>query len=311
MTDPRIVVLLGGVSAERDVSLHSGRSVVRALQDSFPVFAVDLQEADLPPGMFPERDVIFPGLHGTFGEDGAIQSLLEQAGFAYVGCDAEASRLCIDKAATRAVAAAEGVRIAAGTSFDRAEVPEARSLVQNFGTSLVVKPVDQGSSVHLFFIEGEAQLGDCLKDLPNGRWLVEQRVRGRELTIGLLDGKAMGIVEVRPKSGVYDYASKYTSGASEYLFPASLPEAVRQRIEADAEQLFRACGCRDFARIDFLLPDDGEAVFLEINTLPGMTPTSLLPKSAQCVGLDYAALVRRMIQPALGRFGQRTEVEKP
>jgi D-alanine-D-alanine ligase len=142
----------------------------------------------------------------------------------------------------------------------------------------------------------------ALASVGPGRWLAERRIRGRELSVGVLNGAAMGVVEIRPRSGVYDYESKYTKGATEYLAPAPLADGVTAAVRAAAASAFAACGCRDYARVDFMLAGDEEPFFLEINTLPGMKETSLLPMSARCAGLDFISLVREMAMPAVERF---------
>jgi D-alanine-D-alanine ligase len=267
----------------------------------FDVLRVDLTREALPGVLDPAHDVVFPVLHGTWGEDGALQALLEDAGLPYVGCDARASRLCMDKPATKAAAARAGVPVAKGVSIEEASSRTPAELVAMLGPQIVLKPAAEGSSVGLTFVDGEAQLAEWLARPRRGRWMAEQRLHGRELTCGVLDGRAMGVVEIAPRSGVYDYASKYTAGASEYRFPAPIGAEATAAVQAHAAATFKACGCRDFARIDFILLPAGEPVLLEVNTMPGMTETSLLPKSASCVGLDFDALVRRMLEPCLGR----------
>jgi D-alanine-D-alanine ligase len=174
------------------------------------------------------------------------------------------------------------------------------------GEHIVIKPSDQGSSVGLYMLEGEAAVAKALAEIPaSGQWMAERRLRGREMSIGLLDGHPMGIVEIVPLTGVYDYKTKYTKGASEYRFPAAVGPELTAAIGAAAARLFAACGCRDFARADVFLEPDGQVYFLEINTMPGMTETSLMPKSASCVGLDFPSLVRRMAAPALARAAQQ------
>jgi D-alanine-D-alanine ligase len=158
-----------------------------------------------------------------------------------------------------------------------------------------------GSSVGLHFAENRSALGVALSQVHSGEWLIERRIRGRELTVGLLDGKAMGVVEVVSQSGVYDYTAKYASQETEYRFPAALDEAYEAEIKAAAEAIFEACACRDFARIDFLL-EDSRPYFLEVNTLPGLTTTSLLPKSASCEGLDFESLAVALVRGGCKRY---------
>lgn len=298
----RIVVLMGGRSAEREVSLRSGTAVAESLdRQGYEVLPIDLRVEELPDMLDPLHDAVFPVLHGGWGEDGRLQAELERVGVPYAGCDAASSRLCMDKPGTKTVATQAGVPVPAGCLIEPGAAPDAAAIVRELGQDLVLKPAAEGSSVGLAFVNGEEALAQWLAQPREGLWMIEQRLRGRELTCGVLDGQAMGIVEIAPRAGVYDYASKYTVGASEYLFPAPIGESATRRVQRHTEATFRACGCRDFARIDFILLPSGEAFLLEVNTMPGMTVTSLLPKSASCAGLDFDHLVRRMLAPALTR----------
>ncbi len=299
---PLITVLAGGTSAEREVSLGSGLASALALARSFPTRLVRVEADALPPGLDPARDVVFSTLHGTFGEDGGMQRLLDAAGVHYAGCDAAASELTMDKSRTKAAVAARGVTVVPGITFDAAAKPTAREVVSALGASVVVKPNNEGSSVGLSLVATEAELVAKLASITRGSWLIERRVVGRELSIGVLQGRAMGVVEIRPKSGVYDFTSKYTKGMTEYFAPAPLEPAVTARVQAAAEAAFAACGCRDYARVDFILTPEN-LYLLEINTLPGMKETSLLPMSARCAGLDFTALVKELVGPAIQRFG--------
>jgi D-alanine-D-alanine ligase len=302
MKTPTIAVLFGGVSAEREVSLGSGRAVAAALARSFPTRLFDVTARALPAGLDPARHVVFSTLHGTFGEDGGMQRLLDEAGVHYGGCDAAASALTMDKTRTKETVAAAGVRVAAGRRFEASAKPTADELSAALGSEVVLKPNAEGSSVGLALLSGRDELAAALAGIAAGEWLAEARLRGRELSVGVLRGRALGVVEIRPRSGVYDFTSKYTKGMTEYLAPAPLDEDVTQRVRTAAETAFAACGCRDYARVDFILSASGEAFLLEINTLPGMKETSLLPMSAGCAGRDFTALVREMIEPALQRF---------
>jgi D-alanine-D-alanine ligase len=246
--------------------------------------------------------VVFSTLHGGFGEDGSMQRLLDAAGVVYAGCDAASSALTMDKTRTKNSADARGVQIGPGVVFDAKDAPTADELVAKLGEQVVLKPNDQGSSVGLTINAGRGELAASLARLTPGSWLAERRLMGRELSVGVLRGAAMGVVEIRPKSGVYDYASKYTKGATEYFAPAPLDAATTLSVQRAAESAFAACGCRDYARVDFILVGSAELYLLEINTLPGMKETSLLPMSARCAGLDFTALARELVLPALGRF---------
>jgi len=293
------IVLCGGRSSEREVSLRSGRAVAGALTGAR---LVELAEDALPDWLDATRHVVFPVLHGGWGEDGRAQAELAARGIAFAGCDAAANRLCMDKVATKAAMRRAGVPAIPEVAFSGSAKPTAAELVAALGPDIVIKPSDQGSSVGLFVLEGPADVARALAEIPPaGSWMAERRLRGREMSIGLLDGTPMGLVEIVALTGVYDYRTKYTKGASEYRFPAAIGPAATAAIGAAAARLFAACGCRDFARADVFLEPDGDFYFLEINTMPGMTETSLMPKSASCVGLDFPALAQRMLAPALAR----------
>ncbi len=297
--EPEVIILCGGQSSESEVSLRSGRAVAAAVPGAR---LVELSTDALPAWLEPATHLVFPVLHGGWGEDGGVQGELEARGIAFAGCSAAASRLCMDKVATKRAMRTAGVPAIPEVAFAGDAKPTAAELVAALGDEIVLKPSDQGSSVGLFLPSGPAAIAEALAAIPPaGRWMAERRLRGREFSIGLLDGQPMGLVEIVPLAGVYDFRTKYTKGASEYRFPAPLDAPTTAAIAAAAARLFAAAGCRDFARADVMLEPDGNFYFLEINTMPGMTETSLMPKSASCVGLDFPALVGRMLAPARRR----------
>lgn len=304
MSGPVIAVLAGGTSAERAVSLGSGQAAALAMAYSHPTQFFTVEADALPEGLDPARHIVFSTLHGIFGEDGGMQRLLESAGVAYAGCDATGSDVCFDKWRTRQCVSAQGVQVAPGRLFQASAKPAAAALTAEFGEQVVLKPNRQGSSVGLQVVSSRAGLEVALGGIRQGEWVAEERILGRELTVGLLRGRAMGVVEIAPKSGVFDYTSKYTKGLTEYFAPAQISAELATAARTAAETAFAACGCRDYARIDFMLSNDGELYLLEINTLPGMKETSLLPMSARCVGLDFVALCRELVAPAVERFAQ-------
>ena len=263
-----------------------------------------LDENQLPEDLNPETDFIFPLIHGDFGEDGQLQALLEEKRFTYVGSDAKSSVLCMDKIRSKHLAAENGISVlpaielTVGQDLDREVIEKAiRSKV------FVLKPTDKGSSIGVHLCEGFDALCTAWSDIKEGRWMIEPYVRGRELTVGLLHGEALSVGEICPKHGFYDYHNKYTEGACEYLFPALLEEAVSERLRQFSETFFKVAGCRDFGRADFIF-SDGNAWFLEMNTIPGMTAQSLLPKSAACVGITFEGLLKRLIEGACDRSGE-------
>ncbi len=299
MNEPlHITVMLGGPSAEREVSLKTGAAVAKALRSlGHQVHELDPKTPDwiLPP----HTDVVFLALHGTYGEDGTVQQQLDKLGVPYTGCDAEASRLAFDKVLTKQRCVAAGVPTAKFVVVDSAATPWPRG----WQPPVVVKPVRQGSSVGLQFVERVADWSGALREALryDTQLLVEEKIEGRETTVGILDGVALPVVEVRPKEGTYDYRNKYTPGNTEYFCPASFDCATTQAIQTAALGAFRSIGGRDYARVDVMVRANGEPVVLEVNTLPGMTETSLLPKAAAEAGLNYEALCQRMIELALKR----------
>ncbi len=290
--------MLGGPSAEREVSLRSGTAVAQALR-SLGHQVTELDPRDERWVLPPATEVVFLALHGTYGEDGTIQKQLDQLGVTYTGCDAAASRIAFDKVLTKQRCLDAGVPTAryAVAASSSTPLPEPLTL------PLVVKPVRQGSSVGLQFVDLAEQWPSALADALkfDSEVLVEERIIGRETTVGILANEALPVVEVRPLEGAYDYRNKYTAGRTEYHCPADFDPATTRRIQAAALGAFKAIGGRDYARVDVMVRPDGSPVVLEVNTLPGMTQTSLLPKAAAAVGLDYAALCQRMIDLALKR----------
>lgn len=299
MTPPlHITVLRGGPSAEREVSLRSGAAVAQALRSlGHQVDEVDPIPGDLqiPAG----TQVVFLALHGTYGEDGTVQSELEELGLPYTGCGVSASLYAFDKILTKRRCLKAGVPSARFERFIDASAP----WPNGWKPPVVLKPTRQGSSVGLQFV-------DRIEDFPSalaeslghgGEVLMEERIVGRETTVGILDGSPLPVVEVRPKSGSYDYANKYTAGRTEYFCPADFEPAVTAQIQQAALAAFHAVGGRDYARVDVMVQPDGSPVVLEVNTLPGMTETSLLPKAAAAAGIPFPQLCERMVQLALRR----------
>jgi D-alanine-D-alanine ligase len=293
-----ITVLLGGPSAEREVSLRTGQAAARALRSlGHEVFEIDPNPVlpEIPAG----TDVVFLALHGTYGEDGTVQTELERLGIPYTGCDPEASRIAFDKVLTKECCVAAGVPTARHVVIES----DSANLPAGLKFPLVVKPVRQGSSVGLQFVEHAAQWPAALRESLrfDSQVLVEERIIGRETTVGVLDRQALPIVEVRPRKGSYDYKNKYTSGATEYFCPAPFDSATTQRIQDAALGAFNAIGGRDYGRVDVMVNEAGQPVVLEVNTLPGLTETSLLPKAAAAAGISYEALCQRMIDLAIRR----------
>ena len=288
-----LAVLMGGPGSEREVSLRSGAAVARAFRGAgYRVSEVDVKGPDfeLPDG----SDLCINMIHGTFGEDGQIQAILDRRGVAYTGEGESASRIAFDKLASKEL-------------FVRAGVPTPRSEVIAPGAKptlalpIVVKAPREGSSVGVHLVREAGQLEAALADCANldREILIEELVEGRELTVGVVGDRAMAVVEIRPHEGFYDYAHKYTKGASEYFCPAPLDEATTRRVQETALAAHRALGLEVYSRVDILLRADGELFVLEANTIPGMTETSLLPKAAAAVGIDFLSLCEEIARLSL------------
>lgn len=297
MTTPlNIVVMLGGPSAEREVSLRTGAGVANALCS----LGHAVTEIDPKDGTFslPKKtDVVFLALHGTYGEDGVAQQQLEKLGVPYTGCDSEASRVAFDKVLTKERCIEAGVPTAKFVVVESEKTP----WPMGWQPPVVVKPVRQGSSVGLQFVERVADWSEALREAfrYDSQLLAEEKIIGRETTVGILADEALPVVEVCPKAGGYDYRNKYTAGNTDYFCPADFDAETTRAIQQAALGAFRAIGGRDYARVDVMVRATGEPIVLEVNTLPGMTETSLLPKAAAAAGMSYAELCQKMIDLAL------------
>jgi len=293
-----IVVMLGGPSAEREVSLRTGGAVAKALRSTgHNVTEVDPQDSTFT--LPPKTDVVFLALHGTFGEDGTIQKQLDALGVPYTGCDAEASRIGFDKVLTKKKCLEHRVPTA---RFEILKNVNA-SFPNDWQPPVVLKPVRQGSSVGLQFVnaveEWKTKLAEAFK--YDSEVLMEEKIEGRETTVGILADEPLPVVEVRVKQGEFDYKNKYTPGASEHFCPADFDPATTRRIQAAGLGAFKAIGGRDYARVDVMVKKNGDPVVLEVNTLPGMTELSLLPEAAKAAGLSYEQLCQKMVDLAMKR----------
>jgi D-alanine-D-alanine ligase len=307
----KIGVLLGGLSGERDVSIRSGEAIVAALQerghDAVPVF-VD-RDIDLVLRQM-RIDVAFVALHGRYGEDGCIQGLLEVLGIPYTGSGVLASALAMNKAKTKEILrlhnlpTAPGYVIAADSGEDLIESHG------SFGFPVVVKPSGEGSSLGVQVARDELELEAGVEEAMrfDDDVLIERFVEGKEISVGVLEGKALGAVEIVPRRGFYDFQNKYTAGRSDYYFPARLsPERYRSVLRLGTLAC-EALGCEGAARVDLIVSERGNEIILEVNTLPGMTPTSLLPKIAHGAGLSFEDLVDEILKGArLRAHGHRRD----
>ncbi len=301
-----VAVLYGGISAEREVSLSSGTQVVAALRGAgFAVRPIEAG-ADLAAvitALNPRPDVVFNALHGRFGEDGTIQGMLDWMGLPYTHSPARASALAMDKASARAVFLEAGLPVAPGRVISVASLAEADPLPRPY----VVKPIAEGSSVGVHILrEGDNRRAEIASGWSHGPTaLVEEFIPGRELTVGVLADRALTVTEINPAHAFYDYESKYAAGGSRHALPAPIPEAVAALACQVAVAAHQALGCRGATRADFRYDDTfsepGRLILLEVNTQPGLTPTSLLPEQAAYCGMDFPSLCRWMVEQAACR----------
>jgi len=325
----KVVVLMGGRSSEREISLKTGQGTARALRDlGHDTVSVDAADgALLPPGgeeagarpagevarlplraqvgvvdvpAVREADLVYIALHGTFGEDGRIQALLELAGKRYTGSGVLASALAMNKDMSKRMFVDAGVPTPRWTVRRAGEVPGARDLEACGGLPVVVKPNEEGSSVALTIVEREADLEPAFLEasLHGDLVLIEEYIPGRELTVAVLGDEALPVVEICPKSGFYDYENKYTKGRTDYFCPADLPEPLAREVRRSGLRAAQVLGCTGISRADFRLAPGGQASCLEVNTIPGMTPTSLVPMAARAAGLSYEDVVARTLELA-------------
>jgi D-alanine-D-alanine ligase len=300
-----ITVMLGGPSSEREVSLRSGAAVAKALRSlGHTVHELDPREPSwmLSPG----TEVVFLALHGAYGEDGTVQEQLEQLRVPYTGCGPDASRLAFDKVLTKKRCIEAGIPTARFLVFDSPQAP----WPEGWEPPVVLKPVRQGSSVGLQMVEKTSQWENAMAEAfrHDTQVLMEEKIEGRETTVGIMGGQPLPVVEVRVKKGIFDYKNKYTAGAAEHFCPADFPKDATARIQGAALGAFQAIGGRDYARVDVMVRASGEPVVLEVNTLPGMTELSVLPEAAAAAGLSYPQLCQRMIDLALQRSGKKQNV---
>lgn len=297
----RVAVLMGGLSKEREISLKSGKAVAGALRKKgHDVTEIDADAAVVKKIEAIKPEKIFLALHGKFGEDGTIQGILEWMRIPYTGPSILASAICFDKLATKEYLAAKGIVTPEFEIYREGENPDDWLKKFSLGFPCVVKPNTEGSTIGISRVtEGGALKKAVLEALKFDRVvLVERMITGREITVGVHRGRALPIVEVAPKSGFYDYEAKYTKGMTEYIVPAELSEKTVKSVLATSEKICRILQCEGAVRIDYMLSKNEEPYFLEVNTIPGMTETSLLPKAAACAGLTFEDLCEEILQDA-------------
>jgi D-alanine-D-alanine ligase len=300
-----VAVLMGGWSAERPVSLMSGEGVAKALEGrGHKVTRIDM-DRDIPMKIAEARpDIVFNALHGVPGEDGTVQGLMDLMGVKYTHSGLATSVIAIDKQLTKQALVPHGIPMPGGQVVESAALFERDPLPRPY----VVKPVNEGSSVGVAIVTEQGNYGSPIGRDVEGPWqhftelLAEPYIRGRELTTAVLGDEALLVTELRPKSGFYDFDSKYTDGLTEHICPADIPDDIAEQCKAIALRAHQLLGCKGTSRSDFRWDDTQgiEGLFLlEVNTQPGMTPLSLVPEQAAKLGIDYAELVERIVEEAL------------
>ncbi|WP_275658156.1 D-alanine--D-alanine ligase [Sphingosinithalassobacter portus] len=305
MTPLHIAVLMGGWSAERDVSLMSGKGIAEALESlGHRVTRIDMGRDVAAKLAEAKPDVVFNALHGTPGEDGTVQGMLDLMGLRYTHSGLVTSVIAIDKQLTKQALVPHGIPMPGGRIVRTEGLYEADPLPRPY----VLKPVNEGSSVGVAIVTDEANYGNPISRDAKGPWqefdelLAEPFIRGRELTTAVLGDKALGVTELKPKAGFYDYDAKYTDGLTEHVCPAQIPDEITQACMAIAVEAHRLLGCKGASRTDFRW-DDNQGVaglfVLEVNTQPGMTPLSLVPEQAKHIGMTYPQLVQAIVEEAM------------
>ena len=290
----KVCVVMGGVSAEREVSLKTGNAVFDACRKlGFEVSQIVIKnDYRLFLKDFKNCDIVFNALHGPIGEDGIIQLWFEENNIAYTGSGPKSSSICMDKNNSKKIVKDLGFA-----------TPKWNLVSRGISSSLInypciVKPSSQGSTYGLSIVNNAGKLNKAINFAKkyDSNVLIEEYISGREITVGVLDGKALPIVEIRPKHGIYDYECKYKPGMSSYLCPAKLNDQMTRKIKFDSELIFKALGCKGYGRIDYMIDKNMNYYFLELNTLPGMTSTSLLPIAAKALNISFNDLVHKIIK---------------
>ena len=305
----RIGVLMGGPSSEREISLSSGKAVYESLKGlALDVVAIDIITDDSQENrqiiQQANIDIAFIALHGHFGEDGQIQAILEQMNIPYTGSDPVASRLAMDKVASRRIFQEQGLPVPKYAVLSVRENSRfIFSIIEDLSFPLVIKPARQGSSIGLSIVEIEDQLDEAVEHAAgfDEHVLIEEYIKGREITVGILGDSVLPVVEVIPQNKFYDYEAKYKPGKSSYVVPASLSAPVTMQAQDIAQTAHKLLGCFGFSRVDMRLSLDNIPFVLEVNSIPGLTLTSLLPKAARAAGIDFTQLCIKIVRSAYER----------
>ncbi|WP_082233970.1 D-alanine--D-alanine ligase [Halobacillus massiliensis] len=302
----KIAVLYGGVSGEREVSLSTGKGVIAALENKgHEVLGIDFNPSKLDELLQLDVDLVFIALHGRYGEDGKIQGLLDMLEIPYVGSGVLASALAMDKAKSKQIFSKEGIHTAVSQAYSIQQFNDIEEITQKirqeFTVPFVVKPNQEGSTLGLTIIKDDAQIDEAVKlaAASDSVILVEDFISGREVTVPVIgkqgEEEALPVIEIIPKSEYYDYESKYKPGGSEHIVPAKIDDELTRQLQEHSVKAHQLLGCKTYSRVDFIIDGNNKPVILEVNTLPGMTPTSLFPDSAKVLGWSYDDLIDRFV----------------
>ena len=299
----KVSVLMGGTSSEREVSLKTGKAVINAcLELGYETNSVDFNgQYDSILNDLKYSDIVFNALHGTVGEDGIIQSWLDENNINYTGSGSHSSKLCMNKNESKKIVRKNNYLTPDWFAIDKNDEKITSETIKSIDFPCIVKPNAQGSTFGLSIVNDNNEVVDAIKLAGeyDDTLLIEKYIIGREITVGILDHKALPIVEIIPDHQLYDYECKYSPGMSQYLCPTDIESSKEKQIKEDSEKIFKLLGCNGYGRLDFLLDKNGRHFFLELNTLPGMTSTSLLPIAADKSGKSFSDLVGIIIRLSL------------
>ena len=292
----KVAVIFGGSSSEKEVSMHTGLAVIEAIKEIYDVKAINLGNDfnQLHKKLF-DIDVVFNALHGGYGENGELQKYFEKYSIKYTGSGPKASKLAMDKNQTKLIAKSINIPVLDWKIIKKND----KISINEFSFPLIIKPNDGGSTIGLYFIDNKKKFSDSVMSAFNqsDTLMVEQYFKGREISVPIIDGQVLPIIEIKASNFLYDYESKYQSNKTKYEVPAKIDSKLERIISNKALLLYNKIGCKHYSRIDFLLNND-KYYLLEINTLPGLTSTSLLPKSANHIGMSYPKLIKKIIDLA-------------
>jgi len=294
---------MGGISEERDISIQSGNCIAEAIKNaSLNVVTADIQPDNLNILQDGDIDVFFIALHGRFGEDGQLQQILEDKSLIYTGSRPAASKLAFDKWESKKAFIKAGILTPPAILFDpQVNTPQLQKQLRQLTEVYVIKPLRQGSTIGISIVDDPKSALEtaqqCLSKF--GDCMIEEFIPGREITVGILDNQALPIIEIKSKNRFYDYYAKYIDNRTEYLFNTINDPVLIDKISAAALNCFKVLGCRHFARVDFILGDDQKPYALEVNTIPGFTTHSLLPKAAEKIGISMSELCLKIVKAAL------------